>query len=236
MTVGICDDEREIRTYIAEKIRLYDAEIDTVLFEGGEELLSYSDKLDILFLDIQMSGIDGMKTAEKLRQKDESLIIIFVTALEEYVYKAFDVGAFNYLVKPIDKVKFYEVLNKAVANVNNKQENETSAGKSDRVMLINSHGIHTNVRIDDIVYAEVLNRKVTLHMTDDTYEYYGKLSELEALAGDSFFRVHRAYLINMKYVRSYNGDSIRLTKGNVQMSKAKYKDFVKAFLRYTVKE
>ncbi|MBQ9610725.1 MAG: response regulator transcription factor [Lachnospiraceae bacterium] len=236
MTIGVCDDEREIRTYIAEKIRLYDSDINVVLFESGEKLVGYNDKLDILFLDIQMSGTDGIKAAEQLRAKDKSLVIIFVTALTEYVYRAFDVGAFNYILKPIDKVKFYEVLNKAVAYVNNNQEDKAATEENDRVMLIHSHGVHTNVRIDDIVYAEVLNRKVTLHMTDDTYEYYGKLSDLEALAGDSFFRVHRAYLINMKYVRSYNGDSIRLTNGNVQMSKAKYKDFVKAFLRYTVKE
>lgn len=235
MTIGICDDEKEIRTYIAEKIKLYDADINVVLFESGEELLSYNDKLDILFLDIQMSGTDGIRVAELLRLKNKSLVIIFVTALTEYVYKAFDVGAFNYLVKPIDKVKFFEVLNKAVAHVNNIQDNE-SVVENDRMMLIHSHGVHMNVKIDDIVYAEVLNRKVTLHMPDDNIEYYGKLSDLEALAGDAFFRVHRAYLINMKYVRSYNGDSIRLTNGSVQMSKAKYKDFVKAFLRYTVKE
>ena len=237
MTVGICDDERKIRKYISDMVGIYDAKLDVVMFESGEELLKYGGRLDILFMDIQMPDVNGMDVARELRKQDEELLIIFISALEEYVFKAFDVGAFNYLVKPIDKVKFYEVLGKACALVEAKEKSSGGKADGDRVMLIHSHGVHINVRIDDIIYAEVLNRKVTIYMTDgNSYEYYGKLADLSALAGEAFFRVHRAYLVNMRYVKSYNADTIYMTKGCVQVSKAKYKDFVQAFLRFTIKE
>jgi len=73
-----------------------------VFFSSGEELLLSDKNIDILFLDIQMSGKDGMETARELRKKDKNMILIFVTAVEEYVFQAFDVGAFHYIVKPID--------------------------------------------------------------------------------------------------------------------------------------
>ena len=86
--------------------------------------------------------------------------------------------------------------------------------------------------LDEIIYAEVFNRKVVLHMVDGIMEYYGKLSDLEALAGDSFFRPHRAYLINFKYVEKYNATTIYLEKGMVLMAKQNYPEFVKKYLKY----
>ena len=85
MRIGICDDERDVRDYIAEKIKcLYPT--DTILFyPSGESLLAVDSLPDILFLDIQMPQIDGMETARRLRQKDKQLVIIFVTATTEHL-------------------------------------------------------------------------------------------------------------------------------------------------------
>ena len=224
MRIAICDDEKDIRELIANKVEKQYPDAEIIFFQSGEELLLVDESIDILFLDIQMSGIDGMETARELRKKDKKVILIFVTAVEEYVFQAFDVGAFNYIVKPIDDGKFSDVLHRAVDEWSSQNINEKEP--EERYVLINNSGVHTKVILDEIVYAEVFNRKVVIHKLDWEIEYYGKMSDLESLAGDSFFRSHRAYLINFKYVEKYDATTIYLERGTVLMAKQNYPEFV----------
>ena len=230
MKIAICDDEKNIRELIAEKVRNICPKAEIVLFSSGEQLLLSNEQIDILFLDIQMSGKDGMQTATQLRKKDKNMILIFVTAVEDYVFRAFDVGAFNYILKPIDNVKFAEVLLKAVEklrlfNISEKEEKSKS-------LMINNGGVHTKVLVDDIVYAEVFNRKVVIHKLNDKIEYYGKMLDLENAVGEDFFRPHRAYLVNFKYVVKYDATTIYLERGTVLMAKQNYPEFVKKYMKY----
>ena len=183
MQIAICDDEKNIRELIGDKVKTQFPEAAIDFYSSGDELLLSDKPMDILFLDIQMSGRNGMETAREIRKKDKRTIIIFVTATEEYV-------------------------------------------------LINNGGVHIKVKIDDIIYAEVFNRKVVIHKMDETIEYYGKMSDLETLAGDNFFRPHRAYLINFKYVEKYDSTTIYLEKGTALMAKQNYSEFVKKYMKY----
>jgi len=230
MRIAICDDEKNIRELIANKVTKQYPEAEIVFFSCGEELLLADKSIDILFLDIQMSGRNGMDTARELRKKDKDVILIFVTAVEEFVFQAFDVGAFHYIVKPIEDAKFIGVLHKAVDELSSKCKDVNE--EKERYLMINSGGVHTKVVFDDIVYAEVFNRKIVIHKLNDTIEYYGKMSDLESLAGDSFFRPHRAYLINFKYVEKYDASTIYLEKGSVLMAKQNYPEFVKRYMKY----
>ena len=107
-----------------------------------------------------------------------------------------------------------------------------------RFLVVKSGGRNIKVPIEEIEYAEVLNRKVTLHLSkgEPSIVYYGKISELEALVGEDFFRVHRAYLVHLKYVKSYDAGEVRLESADCIMAKVKYRAFVKAFMRYLVRE
>ena len=233
MRIAICDDEKNIRELIANKVVKQYPDAEIIFFQSGEELLLVDESIDILFLDIQMSGIDGMETARELRKKDKRVILVFVTAVEEYVFQAFDVGAFNYIVKPIDDGKFSDVLHRAVDEWSSQNINEKEP--EERYVLINNSGVHTKVILDEIVYAEVFNRKVVIHKLDGEIEYYGKMSDLESLAGDSFFRPHRAYLINFKYVEKYDATTIYLERGTALMAKQNYPEFVKKYMKYIQK-
>jgi len=230
MRIAICDDEKNIRELIANKVTKQYSEAEIVFFSCGEELLLADKSIDILFLDIQMSGRNGMDTARELRKKDKDVILIFVTAVEEFVFQAFDVGAFHYIVKPIEDAKFIGVLHKAVDELSSKCKDVNE--EKERYLMINSGGVHTKVVFDDIVYAEVFNRKIVIHKLNDTIEYYGKMSDLESLAGDSFFRPHRAYLINFKYVEKYDASTVYLENGSVLMAKQNYPEFVKRYMKY----
>ena len=228
MKIAVCDDEKVIRNLIGNKVKKEYPEADGEFLSSGEELLLSKTALDILFLDIQMPGRNGIEIARELRKKDKKVIIIFVTAVEDYVFEAFDVNAFNYIVKPFDDVRFRDIFDKAI--------NECSSFGKDEMdtnyVIVSNRGMHTKVRLDDIIYAEVFNRKVVIHKIDEEIEYYGKMSDLEALANENFFRTHRAYLINFKYVEKYDAKTVYMEKGKALMAKKNYPDFVKKYMRY----
>lgn len=228
MRIGVCDDEKNIRELISNKIKKEYPNSEIVFFKSGEELLLESKDIDILLLDIQMPGRNGIEIARQLRKKNKKTILIFVTAMEDYVFEAFDVNAFNYIVKPFNDNRFMDVLNKAINEYNSSGEAEQETG----YVMVSNRGMHTKVKLDEIIYAEVFNRKVVIHKIDEEIEYYGKMSELEALVGESFFRSHRAYLINFKYVEKYDAKTIYMEKRKVLMAKKNYPEFVKKYMKY----
>lgn len=237
MQIAVCDDERETRNMLAEKIKRIYPNAGLSLYRSGEELLRADRQPDILFLDIQMEGKDGMETARELRRRQKKIIIIFVTALDDFVFEAFDVGAFHYLVKPFHNGKFAEVLLNAVKRYEEQKKLESTVGEREISSLtITSGGQHFTVELEDIVYAEVFDRKVIIHTMDVDIEYYGKMKDLEQKAGDEFYRPHRAYLVNFKYVRKYDVTAVYLKKGQALMAKQNYREFIKRYLRYIQKK
>ena len=226
MRIAICDDEEEVRAMLAEKVRRLYPAAELALYSSGRELLM-APPPDIVLLDIQMPGPNGMDTAKLLRQNAKDAAIIFVTALEDYVFEAFDVGALHYLVKPFDGRKLTEVLARAVRQWKDRQRQTEKP-----TLMVTRAGEHIAVPIEDIVYAEVFNRKVILHTLNSDIEYYGKMKELEKKAGCDFYRPHRAYLVNFRFIRRYDAATIYLEKGQALMAKQNYQDFVKSYLRY----
>ena len=228
MQIAICDDEKSIVQILEEKVRklMPDAVIEKYL--SGDKLISSGCKPDILFLDIQMPGMNGMETARFMRRNNEDMILIFVTAIEEYVFQAFDVGAFHYLVKPFSDEKFEEVVKSAVRTVEKYYEKKSD----EKYMMIQSAGSHIKVFLRDIVYAEVYNRKVIIHTRKKDIEYYGKLQELKDKAGQDFFRTHRAYLVHFKYVEKYDANLVTMENGTALIAKQNYPEFVKQYLKY----
>lgn len=237
MQIAICDDEQGVREALAKKIEKMYPQAGVALYETCEELLDSSIPPDILLLDIQMPGKDGMETARILRAQNRRMILIFITGMEEYVFQAFDVGAFHYLVKPFSDEKLMSVLQNAAMQYEEQSERAPSRPDSAcRYVVVLSGGSHIRILLDDIIYAEVYNRKVVIHKKEEDIEYYGKLSDLEQQAGGDFFRTHRAYLVHFKYVVKYNASEVYMEKGSVLLAKRKYSAFVKQYMRYLLSE
>lgn len=233
MQIAICDDEKEIREMLAEKIRRLYPKAVLTFYPSGQELLLLDDWPDILLLDIQMAGKNGMETAREFRKTHRNTILIFVTAWEEYVFRAFDVGAFHYLVKPFDDKKFEEVLRNAVKELEDrKSRGMQNSGQAMSSLIIMAGGKHITVDTEEIIYAEVFDRKVILHTVHEDIEYYGKMKELQEKVGEDFYRPHRAYLVNFNYIRKYDATTIYLERGQALMAKQNYSEFVKCYLRY----
>ena len=228
MQIAICDDELSIGQILEEKVKKLLPDAVTRTYVSGDDLIASGFAPDILFLDIQMPGIDGMETARILRRKYKDMILIFITAIEEYVFQAFDVGAFHYLVKPFSDEKFEQVVRRAIASVRER----TSDKADEKYMMIQLGGTHRKIFLRDIVYAEVFNRKVMVHTRDADIEYYGKLQDLADLAGADFFRTHRSYLVHFKYVVKYDAGCVTLVNGTAMIAKQNYPEFVRQYLKY----
>ena len=244
VSITICDDDKTLQKLLQQKIEKFCADRNKscriVCCDSGEELLNLPAP-DILFLDIQMSGKNGMETARELRRRHEDTILIFVTAMSEYVYEAFDVNALHYLIKPFSDEKLQEVLEKALQQLHGlaaikegqrKSEKPLENEESSKILLVKRGGLSTKVFLSDIIYAEVFNRKVMLHTINGEIEYYGKLTDLSEQAGADFYRTHRAYLVNLKYVEKYNATTVWLEQGTALLSKKQFSGFVQQYMQY----
>lgn len=235
MQIAVCDDEEEIREMLAGKAKKLCPEAEFALYATGEELLQAGEQPDILFLDIQMPGKDGMEAAREFRKYNKRTVLIFVTAVEEYVFQAFDVGAFHYLVKPFTDEKFLEVLQQAIEQYQKIDcfLQAQRPKKEERNIVVKSGSTSAKILCSDIIYAEVYSRKIMIHSINGDIEYYGRMSDLEKQLGEDFFRSHRAYIVHFKYVLKYNASVIYLEKGTALMSKKNYPEFVKRFMKFS---
>jgi DNA-binding LytR/AlgR family response regulator len=231
MRIAICDDEERICTIFAEKVGTFFPDAEIIICRSGQELLDADELPDILLLDIKMPNISGMDVAKKLRDKGWRKILIFITGEEDQVFNSFDLHAFHFLVKPVADEKLKEVLENAKKEL--ERINDIS-GKQDKYIEIQSGTSHIRVNLSKLIYAEVYDRKTILHMKDESIEYYGQLSALEKIVGDDFYRIHRSYLVNMKYVERYDRTSITtLDGGNIPIARREYDGFLKAYMVYS---
>ena len=228
MKIAICDDEKNLRENILALVKEQCADCHVDLFSSGTALLETSNVYDIYFLDIQMPGLNGIKTAERLREQHAPAgVIIFITALKDYMADAFDVRAFHYLIKPINEDKFKLVFSRALAEYNKFNE------LAEKYILVKSGSTHHKILIKDVLYIESQGKKVSVHTKTGRMEYYDTMQELENALGDSFFRCHRCYLVNMSHIVRYNATSVQLSDGSeIHLAQKKFQDFVKAFLLF----
>lgn len=228
MNIAICDDESRVRAGIKNVLKETFPGIEIREFASGQELLEAAgqDYLpDIVLMDIAMNGMDGMETARKLREQYQ-VLLIFVTGVKEQVFQAFDVGAFHYLLKPVEKEKLLSVMTRAIAEVE-------KAGAKPKHMLIKVPGGYRRVNTTDILYAESDGRKVILHMKQENLEFYEKMEELEQRLGEDFYRCHRGYLVSLSEIRGYDKANIRMSNGEtVYLAKRKYSEFVQTYCRF----
>ena len=232
MKIAVCDDDRTTREQIASLIREHNLDAEIITFESGDDMIKSRDSFEISFLDVEMKEISGIDVAKHMRaeqekwEKDKS-IIIFVTGYREYMEDAFDVNAFHYLVKPIDEKKFHTVFNRALKAVSVKTKQKKLS------VIIKYNGMQKKVLLKDIYYIESSNKKVVFYTKGGKIDTYGRMDDWEKELGDSFYRCHRGYLVNLEKITAYNVDTIDLINGDsLILAQKKYSDFIKVYMRY----
>lgn len=227
--IAICDDEKymsdKISTMVSDFFRRKNTEILISQFSSGKELLEYDKIIDILFLDIQMKGIDGMATARKLRSRKFKGFLIFITVLKEMVFQSFEVQAYDYLVKPIEEKYFEKTMERLFATMKNASESSLLVRKGYESSIIS---------FGDIIFCEIIDRKVYLHLvSSEVVDFYERIEDLETKLDSRFFRCHRSFLINLKYLKSYKNGIAYMESGNeIPVSRLRSKEFSGVILQY----
>lgn len=227
--LAVCDDEPfmlddmegKISNYMESKGYSY----KLVRFSTGQDLLSSGQAFDILFLDIQMDAPNGMETAKLLREQGFGGIIIFITVLKECVFDSFEVEAYDYLLKPVDIRRFLHTMDRTMGALEKRTE---------KSIVVRSGTMYRILPLDEIIYCEVLGRKIFLHTKNsETISYYYKLTDLEQSVDNRFFRCHRSYLINLDHVRELKkGEIVFLDGSHVPVSRLREQELTRAVLSH----
>ena len=195
------------------------------IFSNGRALLEDSAGFDVIFLDIQMEQPDGMETARLLRQRGDHSLLVFVTVLKELVFDAFQVEAYDYLLKPLNIVHFKRTMDRAIRALEQRRAKD--------IVIQRGTGCEV-VLLSDVVYCEVLGRKIYLHKQDGTViDVYDRLEALERRVDGHFFKCHRSYLVNLDYVRGCQDGQVMLSQGErIPVSRLRERELIQALLRY----
>ena len=230
LLIAVCDDIPIECADIAKQIEtiLKQSNTDFMIkkFFGGLELIQSRESFDIIFLDIKMPNINGMELAKQIRKQGRQSLIIFITSASEYVFDAFDVEAFQYLLKPIQTDKLKNVLEKATKKM--------QIDANIDFLMISANRQIQKVLLKDILYIESIGRIAKIHCNNGTLETYEQIGILEDKLSDKFFfRCHKCFLVNLNFVDAFNKTEVRLENGEkIMLAKRRYEDFQKAILSY----
>lgn len=233
MEIAIVDDEELIREQVCSLIKSQRPNCRMEIYASGEELLAARHKFDLIFLDMQMEGMNGIETARIYRKQQEDTVLVFVTGNRDCVLEAFDISPFYYLPKPIEEEKFLQVFERAAKEALKRNH------WGEDMILVRTKSRSFTVHRNEIRYIENRGKKVEIYTADaeEPIEIYATMAELTRKLGEGFYRCHRGYLVNMAYIAEYDSDSISLTGGaKVYLSKKKHGEFVKIYMDYLQRE
>lgn len=233
MKIAIVEDTKEhvdrLKNFIDKFAAESSEQLQVLIYSDGLKFLdAYKNGFDIVFMDINMPHIDGMETAKRLREIDKNTCLIFITEHSSYAVNGYEVSAFDFILKPVEYVRFREKLTKAIEFVRRNDRGKLSIKNRDVFRLI---------KISDIHYIESEGHKVIYHYADEDFEAWDSLDEVEKkLPADCFARCGKSYVVNLAAVVSVNGSELTLVNGDVlQISRLKKKEFIERLTQFTIK-
>lgn len=213
LRIGICDDLADARLVLRSLLErvLEDRKVQGQFFEfsSGETLLRWYDhhagELDLVFLDMELHELDGLETARRLRAADDGLQLVFVTGYAEHVFDGYSVGALGYLLKPPERERLEDVLERAQASL---------CREMDRAYLCRNGDTYYRIPLSGILYFVSDRRQVQCVTESRSYTFYAKLDTVAAEVGAAFVRVHQRYLVRAGAVERMESGEVVLRNGD----------------------
>lgn len=233
--ITICDDEKAqlalLESFAAEWAALHKYEAKINMYQNADQFLFHQEgnsPSDIILLDIDMPGMDGLSLARKLRTNGEAAQIIFITGLTDYILDGYDVEAVSYLIKPVDKERLFSCLDKA----------KDRCGKKEPALLLETPGGAARIRLTDICYLESNAHDTWIHsaLPQNTIRCKTGIHELEAqlqAQNNSFFKIHRSYLVNLAYVSRITRKDVLMDSGEIlPVARGRWEALNKAYMNH----
>lgn len=229
--IAIVEDEWECFQNLKECLEKYTEEYGVAFkidrFSNGIDFISdYRANFDIVFMDVDMPGMNGFATAKKLREMDSSVVLIFVTFLAKYAIKGYEVSAMDYVVKPVNYAAFKMKIERAIDVCRKNRGQET--------VLKIREGV-ARIPLKDLIYVEIAGHDIVYHTTHGDYSAYGTLKAVEsALPASMFAQCHSCYLVNLSHVSKIEDNSVFLGNIELAISRPRKKPFLRALYDYSM--
>lgn len=198
MLIATCDDENQyceqVEQYIEKLGKALDIEIHCDKYNSGTKLLqNYTNQYQMIFLDIDMKSENGMRIAEKIREVDDKVEIVFLTAMIQYAVEGYRVNAYRFLVKPATYDDFAFQLSDILLRIDSYTKEYIELSQSDQ---------NYKIKLEDIIYIESVSHEMVFSCVNETIRIRGALKKLEKMLNKNFFaRIHNSYIINMKHIK-----------------------------------
>lgn len=231
MKVVLCEDETAQQQWMESALSEWQnktgIKLELKIYSSGEELFFKKEEwadADTIILDIELKEMNGMEIARAIRKIDDNISLFFTTGYEKYVFEGYEVGAISYIMKPIDKAKLFDALEKA----------KTKCEETDRCIMLEQNDETTRIYLRDIMYVESNGHYCVIHTKNDIISVREKISSLfSQLESKQFFMCHRSYIVNMAYVSRITKKDIVLDNGSmIPIARGKWEDVNRAFLEY----
>lgn len=227
--IAIIDDQLPVReqlqSYFERYQNLHQQQFRLSLFENAEVFLNqYKPIYDIVLMDIDMPGVNGLTAAHRLRKLDGQVVLIFITNLAQYAINGYEVRAADYVIKPLDYAKFEFKLTRALGMV---------APKSKPTFLIRTEDGILSLEQDDVTYVEVQGHNLFYHTVSEIYRVRGSLKQAEAdFALPQFFTCNKCYILNLAFVEKVKNNIAVVVGDEIMISRPKKKAFMEALAAY----
>lgn len=227
-TALVEDDDhyrQEIMSYLERFSSESEQKFHVTSFRDGIEIArDYKPVFDLILMDIEMEQMDGMTAAEKIREIDHDVVIIFITNMPQYVMKGYLVDALDYVLKPVTYFAFTQRISRALERMKRRMHH---------FLALPIHNGIVRLDIGDITYVEIINHMLIYHTRENTYECKGSLTEVaERLEAEHFFRISNCYLVNLEYVESVHSTEALVAGNHLSVSRTRKKPLLDALNNY----
>ena len=228
--VAICDDEKSMQIMLIRLLNEYktsrDIDIFIDRFDNGYDLLRSAKEYELIFMDYQMEGIDGIETSRLIRGTNKDCCIIFVSAYPEAAVDTYEVGTFRFIVKPINKEKLFKAIDDYLKSID-----------YDNLLILRTNDGTWKIKMSDIIYAEAKVKHTIIRTTKRTFEIHINLKKVQdRLPPEKFIRCHRAYVVGFAHIQSHTNNEIVFDNNErAQIGKAYTARFKAAFQNYIMR-
>lgn len=229
--IAIVEDEKEFSDQLVSYLKQYEEEnkieIKVSVFGDGESVLrDYSFDYDAIFLDIQMPGIDGMQTAEAIREKDEDVVLMFITNMAQYAISGYSVGALDFVMKPINYYTFSLKVGRVLKRVQKKVREQNS------IVISLPNGMK-KLDAKQIYFVEIQNRMLHYHTDEGEFIVKGTMQSVEQeLEAFAFAKCNHWYMVNLMHVKEVRKNIAVVGEFELEISRRNKNTFLKALTEY----